>query len=140
MIACSSRPGRPPGASVPEPGPVLLTRMASRRRQGRSEGTIIHGVIRSYADRATEDVFDGIDSKRARAICPRDLWGIARRKLTQLNRVRDLGELAVPPGNRLERLHGDRTGQWSIRINERYRVCFRWEGGHADDVEIADYH
>ena len=68
------------------------------------------------------------------------LWGIARRKLTQLNRVRDLGELAVPPGNRLERLHGDRAGQWSIRINERYRVCFRWEDGYANEVEITDYH
>ncbi len=61
-------------------------------------------------------------------------------KLTQMNRVRDLRELAVPPGNRLERLRGDRAGQHSIRINDRYRICFAWEAGYADNVEIVDYH
>jgi proteic killer suppression protein len=65
---------------------------------------------------------------------------VARRKLTQLNRVRDLVELSVPPGNRLERLRGDRAGEHSIRINEQYRVCFRWEDGYADEVEVIDYH
>jgi proteic killer suppression protein len=68
------------------------------------------------------------------------LWPVARRKLTQLNRVRDLAELRVPPGNRLERLRGDRAGQHSIRINDQYRVCFRWEEGYADQVEVTDYH
>jgi proteic killer suppression protein len=68
------------------------------------------------------------------------LWSTVRRKLTQLNRVRELRELAVPPGNRLERLRGDRAGQHSIRINDQYRVCFRWEGGHAEEVEVTDYH
>lgn len=68
------------------------------------------------------------------------LWSVARRKLTQLNRVRDLAELRVPPGNRLERLRGDRAGQHSIRINDQYRVCFRWEEGYADQVEVTDYH
>ena len=68
------------------------------------------------------------------------LWPAARRKLTQLNRVRELRELNVPPGNRLERLRGNRAGQHSIRINDRYRVCFRWEDGYADDVEVTDYH
>ena len=68
------------------------------------------------------------------------VWPMARRKLTQINRVRDLRELAVPPGNRLERLRGDRAGQYSIRINDRYRICFSWEAGYADKVEIADYH
>lgn len=68
------------------------------------------------------------------------LLSVARRKLTQLNRVRDLRELSVPPGNRLERLRGDRVGQHSIRINDQYRICFRWEDGYADDVEVADYH
>ena len=72
--------------------------------------------------------------------CPKLLWAIARRKLDQLNRVRDLVELAIPPGNRLERLRGNRVGQYSIRINEQYRVCFRWENGYADQVEITDYH
>jgi proteic killer suppression protein len=97
-------------------------------------------VIASFADDATEDVFHGIDSRRARRACPVGLWPAARRKLTQLNRVRALTELAIPPGNRLERLKGDRAGQHSIRINEQFRICFRWEDDHADDVEVTDYH
>ena len=97
-------------------------------------------MIRSFADGATEDLFNGIDSRRARRACPKALWSVARRKLTQLNRVRSLGELSVPPGNRLERLAGDRAGQHSIRINDQYRVCFRWEDRYADHVEVTDYH
>ena len=83
-------------------------------------------MIRSFADLATEDVFNGVDSLRARRACPVVLWSVARRKLTQLNGVLDLRELSIPPGNRLERLRGDREGQYSIRINDQYRVCFRW--------------
>ncbi len=86
------------------------------------------------------DIFNGVPSGRARRACPAALWPIARRKLTQLNRVRDLQELAVPPGNRLERLAGKRRGQYSIRINEQYRVCFFWEDGYADKVEVTDCH
>lgn len=97
-------------------------------------------VIASFADRGTEDVFDGEDSRAARATCPTSLWPVARRKLTQINRVRELRDLAVPPGNHLERLRGKREGQHSIRINQQYRVRFRWEGGHAYEVEIVDYH
>jgi proteic killer suppression protein len=97
-------------------------------------------VIRSFAGGATEDVFNGALTRRARRARPLELWPVARRKLTQLNRVSDLGELNVPPGNRLERLRGDRAGQHSVRINERYRICFRWENGYADDVEITDTH
>jgi len=97
-------------------------------------------VIASFADDATRDIFNGVDSRRARAACPPALWPVARRKLDQLNRVRDLRELAVPPGSRLERLGGTRQGQHSIRINERFRVCFRWEDGHAEEVEVTDYH
>ena len=97
-------------------------------------------MIRSFADRGTEDVFDGIDSRAARARCPAIIWSVAQRKLDQLQRVRDLKDLRRPPGNRLERLWGDRVGQWSVRINDQYRICFRWEDGFADDVEIADYH
>jgi proteic killer suppression protein len=97
-------------------------------------------MIRSFRDRGTEDVFDGADTRAARRKCPRAAWAIARRKLDQINRVRDLRELAVPPGNRLERLRGDRSGQYSIRINDQYRVCFRWENGYGDEVEITDYH
>ena len=97
-------------------------------------------MIGSFANGATEDIFDGVDSRHARRACPKDLWAVARRKLTQINRVIELKELSIPPGNRLERLHGDRSGQWSIRINEQYRVCFVWEDGHAYGVEITDYH
>ena len=97
-------------------------------------------MIRSFAGQGTEDVFDGISSKAARSTCPAGLWTVARRKLEQINRVRDIAELAVPPGNRLERLKGNRFGQYSIRINDQYRVCFRWKEGYADEVEITDYH
>ena len=100
----------------------------------------MHTVIRSFANRGTADMFDGRDSSAARRTCPRALWPIARRRLDQLNRVRDLGELAVPPGNRLQRLKGKRAGQHSIRINDQYRISFRWENGYADDAEITDYH
>lgn len=82
-------------------------------------------MIRSFANRGTEDVFDGIDTKAARATCPKSLWKIARRKLDQLNRVRDVAELAIPPGNKLERLRRERAGQHSVRINDQYRVCFK---------------
>ena len=97
-------------------------------------------MISSFADGSTEDLFNGVGTRRARRACPSTLWSAVRRKLTQLNRVRELRELYVPPGNRLERLRGDRAGQWSIRINDQYRICFRWEATYADDVEVTDYH
>ena len=97
-------------------------------------------MIRSFADQATEDVFDGSATRRARARLPVEVWPVARRKLTQINRVGDLRELAVPPGNRLERLRGDRAGYYSIRVNDQYRICFLWEQGYADNVAIEDYH
>ncbi len=97
-------------------------------------------MIRSFRNHGTEDVFDGADTRAARRTCPRTLWTVARRKLDQMNRVQEVSELAVPPGNRLESLRGERRGQHSIRINDQYRICFRWEAGHADEVEITDYH
>ncbi|MGH6690344.1 MAG: type II toxin-antitoxin system RelE/ParE family toxin [Gammaproteobacteria bacterium] len=81
-----------------------------------------------------------MDTRRARQASPQVLWPAARRKLDQLNRIRALRELRRPPGNRLESLRGNRAGQHSIRVNDQYRVCFRWKDGHADEVEIADYH
>lgn len=98
------------------------------------------GVIRTFANSGTADIFDGTSTTASRRTCPQSVWSVARRMLDQINRVRSLDELAVPPGNRLERLKGNRAGQYSIRINEQYRICFRWENGNADDVEIADYH
>jgi proteic killer suppression protein len=81
-----------------------------------------------------------VASRAARKACPEVRWAVARRKLDQLNRVTRLDLLAVPPGNRLERLKRDRIGQHSIRINDQFRVCFRWESGYAHEVEITDYH
>jgi toxin HigB-1 len=97
-------------------------------------------MIQSFRNVGTEDVFDGIASSVARKCCPQSIWSIARRKLDQINRVQDVSELNVPPGNRLERLKGSRKGQYSIRINQQFRVCFEWEEGHAYKVEITDYH
>lgn len=65
---------------------------------------------------------------------------VAMRKLQQLNAATDLAFLRIPPGNRLEALKGDREGQYSIRINDQWRICFKWQNGHANDVEIVDYH
>lgn len=97
-------------------------------------------MIRSFRDQGTEDVFNGADTAAARRVCQRPIWPVARRKLDQVNRVRELRDLSIPPGNRLEALRGTRQGQHSIRINDQYRVCFRWEAGDAQEVEITDYH
>lgn len=100
----------------------------------------MHSVIGSFYNNGTEDIFDGRATRAARRSCPQALWPVVLRKLDQINRVRALQDLAIPPGNRLERLRGDRAGQYSIRINQQYRICFRWETEHAYEVEIADYH
>lgn len=71
---------------------------------------------------------------------PPDLVERAESKLALIDAATDVNDLRVPPGNRLEKLSGDREGQWSLRINRQWRVCFRWEDGHAHDVEIVDYH
>ena len=97
-------------------------------------------MIRSFADAGTEDVFNGRNSKAARKACPRELWAIARRKLEHLDSAERLEDLRVPPGNRLEALIADRKGQHSIRINDRYRICFRWAADGPSEVEIVDYH
>ena len=97
-------------------------------------------MIQSFKTTGTEDIFDGLASRAAIKCCPQSIWPVARRKLDQINRVRGIGELKVPPGNRLERLKGDRENQYSIRINQQYRICFTWEGGNAYEIEITDYH
>ena len=97
-------------------------------------------MIVSFKDQATEDIFNGINSKSARKACPRTLWRITSRKLDQLDSVQSIEELKVPPGNRLEKLSGDRSNQHSIRINEKYRVCFVWGEHGPFDVEVTDYH
>lgn len=97
-------------------------------------------MIRSFANPATEDIFNGIGSARARGLCASVLWPAVQRKLDLVHRSRDLYELAVPLGNRLEKLQGDREGTYSIRVNARLRLCFRWEDGDAFEVEVTDYH
>ena len=97
-------------------------------------------VIRSFAKSGTEDIFNGRNTKDARKTCPRVLWRTAARKLEQLDSVELVQELQIPPGNRLETLTGDRRGQWSIRINDQYRVCFVWTEDGPDRVAIVDYH
>jgi toxin HigB-1 len=97
-------------------------------------------MILSFANKGTEDIFDGVNSVEARKLLPRDLVRIAFRKLDQLNAAAELNDLKVPPGNRLEQLRGDRMGQYSIRINDQYRVCFTWTPEGPGSAEIVDYH
>jgi proteic killer suppression protein len=92
-------------------------------------------VIRSFRDNETERVFRGQGSRTL----PPHIQRAARRKLLQLHRAQRLHDLHSPPGNRLEALKGSRAGQWSIRINDQWRICFAWENG-AEQVEIVDYH
>lgn len=97
-------------------------------------------MIVSFKNSGTEDVFNGRATRAARRICPQTIWGVARRKLDQLDSATILGDLRVPPGNRLEGLAGDRSGEHSIRVNDQYRICFVWTDTGPAQVEIADYH
>lgn len=97
-------------------------------------------MIRSFKSQGTEDIFNGVNSKFARRTCPKSIWRIASRKLDQLDSVESLAELRLPPGNQLEALSGVRAGQYSIRINSQYRICFVWRSNEPDEVEIVDYH
>lgn len=92
-------------------------------------------AIVSFACADTEALANGRKVRRFLAI-----ESVARRKLRQLQIAGQLGDLRVPPGNRLEALQGDRAGQYSIRVNDQFRVCFRWTAAGAEDVEIVDYH
>lgn len=97
-------------------------------------------MIVSFRDRGTEGIFNGENIDAARRTCPETIRRVAQRKLDQINQAVRLADLAAPPANRLEALRGDRRGQHSIRINDQYRVCFRWTGQGAEEVEITDYH
>jgi proteic killer suppression protein len=93
-------------------------------------------MIMSFRSREAERVWRGTFSRKL----PRDIQETALRKLRMLNNAKVLGDLAVPPNNRLEALHGGRAGQHSIRINDQWRICFRWTDGGPSNVEIVDYH
>ena len=92
-------------------------------------------MIRSFRDRDTEELFGRQASRRWASIAR-----VALRKLRLVHRARTLQDLMAPPNNRLEKLRGDRAGQYSIRVNDQYRICFRWKGSDAFDVEMTDYH
>lgn len=93
-------------------------------------------MIVSFDDEETEGLFY---DRRPRKL-PSDILKVARRKLLMLHAARTLNDLRVPPANRLEKLRGDREGQYSVRINDQWRICFRFENGQASEVEITDYH
>ncbi|GAA0708337.1 type II toxin-antitoxin system RelE/ParE family toxin [Dokdonella soli] len=93
-------------------------------------------MIRTFVDKEAEKIWAGTPSRRL----PADIQTVARRKLRMLNNAATLDDLRIPPANRLEALKGDRKGQHSIRINDQWRICFRWNEGDAHDVEIVDYH
>jgi len=97
-------------------------------------------VIVDFYDKGTEDVYNGVNSRQARKTLPVELRRIALRKFYFLENAVNLEDLRMPPGNHLEILHGDRRGQYSIKINDRYRICFVWSEKGPNRVEIVDYH
>jgi proteic killer suppression protein len=97
-------------------------------------------VILSIKNKGTVDIFNGLNSQKARSLLPQNLHKIAQRKLDIIDASTCLNDLKAPPSNHLEQLKGDRSDQYSIRINSQYRICFKWAGTNAVDVEIVDYH
>ena len=97
-------------------------------------------MIQSFKNKGSEDIFNGKNTKEARKICPRPLWNIAARELDQLDSVQIFEELRIPPGNMFASLQGNRNEKLSIRINNQYRICFKWSETGPYSVEIADYH
>jgi toxin HigB-1 len=93
-------------------------------------------MITSFASDETRLIFEGTRSRKL----PPDIQEVARRRLSYLDAAKNLADLRAPPGNRLEALKGKRKGQYSIRINDQWRICFRWRDGTAQNVEIVDYH
>ncbi len=93
-------------------------------------------MIKSFASKETEKIWNGVVSRKL----PTDIQRVARRKLRMLNNAKILNDLKIPPANRLEALKGERKGQHSVRINDQWRVCFKWKQGDCYHVEIVDYH
>jgi proteic killer suppression protein len=96
-------------------------------------------LIHDFADKTTADLFRGLNSREARRI-PRQIWRAVERKLKAIDVAVQIGDLLIPAGNRLELLKGNQAGRHSIRINDQYRVTFRWERGNAYEVRVEDYH
>jgi proteic killer suppression protein len=93
-------------------------------------------VIQSFKDKETKKIFNGEYSKKF----PSEIQQRARRKIDSLDWAERISDLLVPPSNRLEQLSGNRKGQWSIRVNDQYRICFEWNGNKAENIELTDYH
>ena len=96
-------------------------------------------MIQTFADATTTDLFHGANTKAARSI-DKAIWPIVRRRLDMVNAAAAVADLRIPPGNQLEALKGDQAGRFSIRVNQRYRITFRFENGHAFEVRCEDYH
>lgn len=107
----------------------------SARLTYNAQRNIVRVMIKSFSCKDTQALFEGVNPRRFRAI-----QAVAERKLTQLDAAATLDFLRAPPGNRLESLQGNRKGQWSIRVNDQWRICFKFKNGDAFDVEIVDYH
>jgi proteic killer suppression protein len=99
----------------------------------------VTGVIRSFRGETTADLFRERNTRASRQV-PRELWRAVQRKMKLLDAAARLDDLRSPPGNRLEGLKGHQAGRHSIRVNDQYRITFRWESGHADEVCVEDYH
>jgi proteic killer suppression protein len=97
-------------------------------------------MIQSFRNKGTEDIFNGKNTKNSRKTCLQSLWKIASRKQDQIDSVQFLEKLRIPPGNNLEALSRDRIGENSIRINDQYRICFKWPTNGPYQLEITDYH
>jgi proteic killer suppression protein len=97
-------------------------------------------MILTFHDEGTEDIYHGRNTRKARSACPSELWRNARMKLQVIRNAKVLSDLKASRINQLEPLKGDRNGQYSIRINDKYRICFRWTDAGAERVEIVDYH
>ena len=134
------RAGRSP-SNAGTPLTLYVPRSIVRRecREHTTQNRASH-VIQSFRNQGTEDVYDGNDTRAARRICPQVVWNVAARRLTALDNAENLQDLRQPPGNHLEALQGDPHGQHSIRINDQFRICFRWTEEGPEDVEIVDYH
>ena len=96
-------------------------------------------MIQNFKDEGTEDIFNGLSTRKALKI-PKEIWPTVRRKLDMLNTAHELMDLKVPPGNRFQKLGGRLTGFHSLRVNDQYRIVFKWLGHDAEDVLVTDYH
>lgn len=96
-------------------------------------------MISSFGDKATADLYHGADSREARRI-PRDIWSVVRRKLDMINAAKTIEDLRIPPNNKLHALKKELVGKWAIRVNDQFRVVFRFANGQATEVVVTDYH